>query len=107
MYYVKVNAGLSANAFCSYKYFLFEFTKFIHFQANAMRHPNKARSSAARVYAYLSKPTNWKTPPFLVSTSKSNDLVVAELRAKFTELTSSKRTWMGGLCTNMKPRSSG
>ena len=47
------------------------------------------------------------TLPAFVSTSKSKDLVLPALRAKFTAANSSKRMCTGGLCTKMKPRSRG
>ena len=56
---------------------------------------------------YFSIPTKVYTAPAFVSTSKSNDLVLPALLAKFTFETSSKRMWTGGLCTKMKPLSSG
>lgn len=43
----------------------------------------------------------------LSSISKSKLLVDPPLRAKLTDAISSKRIWIGGLCTYMKPLSRG
>ena len=50
---------------------------------------------------------NVYTFPAFVSTSKSKDLVLPALLAKFTAASSSNLMCTGGLCTKMKPLSNG
>ena len=60
------------------------------------------------VVTYLSILLNTNTVPFLVSISKSKYLVVLPVPLeKLTQLISSNLMCMGGLCTYMKPLSSG